>query len=113
MLPPLYWVLTEMARGENLNFLTAHTALSRKDNKRTRNIVYTLLKFREPRVLLGDPGSGKSVTLRQIGLKLAHWMHHSKAPLIPIYLPLNTFTISLDKLNAVWQFIGNTLQEQF
>jgi len=113
LVAPLYWVLKEMARGENLNFLTAHAALSRQDNKLTRNIVRTLLKSPEPLVLLGDPGSGKSVTLRQIGLKLAHWMHHSRAPLIPIYLPLNTFTLSLDKPAPVWQFIGETLQEQF
>jgi ABC-type sulfate/molybdate transport systems ATPase subunit len=60
-----------MARGE---ILTAHAARCRQDNKLTRNIVRTLLKYHEPLVLLGDPGSGKSVTLRQIGLKLAHWM---------------------------------------
>jgi len=114
LVAPLYWVLKEMARGENLTFLTAHAALSRQDNKLTRNIVRTLLKSSEPLVLLGDPGSGKSVTLRQIGLKLAHWMQHSRAPLIPIYLPLNSFTLSLDKPDeAVWRFIGETLHEQF
>jgi hypothetical protein len=113
LVAPLYWVLKEMARGENLNFLTAHAALSRQDNKLTRNIVSTLLKSPEPLVLLGDPGSGKSVTLRQIGLKLAHWMQSSQAPLMPIYLPLNTFTLSLDKNDPVWQFIGETLVEQF
>jgi hypothetical protein len=113
LVAPLYWVLKEMAQGENLNFLTAHAALSRQDNKLTRNIVRTLLKSQQPLVLLGDPGSGKSVTLRQIGLKLADWMHHSRAPLIPIYLPLNTFSLSLDKPDPVWRFIGETLHEQF
>jgi len=113
LVEPLYWVLKEMAPGENLNNLNAHAALSMPDNKLTRNIVSTLLKSAEPLVLLGDPGSGKSVTLRQIGLKLADWMQHSKAPLIPIYLPLNTFTISLDKNDPVWLFIGETLFEQF
>ncbi|RKZ65066.1 MAG: hypothetical protein DRQ99_13780 [Candidatus Parabeggiatoa sp. nov. 3] len=113
LVAPLYWVLKEMARGENLNFLTAHAARSRQDNKLTRNIVRTLLKSTEPLVLLGDPGSGKSVTLRQIGLTLADKMQHSKAPLIPIYLPLNTFTVSLEKNDPVWQFIGYTLYEQF
>jgi predicted NACHT family NTPase len=113
LVAPLYWVLKEMARGENLNFLTAHAALSRQDNKLTRNIVSTLLKSPEPLVLLGDPGSGKSVTLRQIGLKLADWMRRSRAPLIPIYLPLNTFSLSLDKPEPVWRFIGETLHEQF
>jgi len=113
LVAPLYWVLKEMARGENLNFLTAHAALSRQDNKLTRNIVRTLLKSPEPLVLLGDPGSGKSVTLRQIGLKLADWMHHSRAPLMPIYLPLNTFSLSLNQADPVWQFVGETLQEQF
>jgi len=62
-------------------------------------------------VLLGDPVSGKSVTLRQIGLKLADWMRCSCAPLIPI--PLNTFSLSLDKPKPVWRFIGETLHEQF
>ena len=113
LVAPLYWVLKEMARGESLNFLTAHAALSRQDNKLTRNIVGTLLKSLEPLVLLGDPGSGKSVTLRQMGLKLAHWMQHSKAPLIPIYLPLNAFTISLENNKPVWQFIADSLFEQF
>jgi predicted NACHT family NTPase len=113
LVAPLYWVLKEMARGENLNFLTAHAARSRQDNKLTRNIVRTLLKSPEPLVLLGDPGSGKSVTLRQIGLKLADWMQRSRAPLIPIYLPLNTFTLSLEKPDPVWRFIGETLHEQF
>ncbi|OQY51791.1 MAG: hypothetical protein DRR08_11605 [Candidatus Parabeggiatoa sp. nov. 2] len=74
LVAPLYWVLKEMARGE---ILTAHAARSRQDNKLTRNIVRTLLKSPEPLVLLGDPGSGKSVTLRQIGLKLADWMQRS------------------------------------
>lgn len=113
LVAPLYWVLKEMARGESLNFLTAHAARSRQDNKLTRNIVGTLLKSLEPLVLLGDPGSGKSVTLRQMGLKLAHWMQHSKAPLIPIYLPLNAFTISLENNKPVWQFIADSLSEQF
>ncbi|HIE02794.1 MAG TPA: NACHT domain-containing protein [Thiotrichaceae bacterium] len=113
LVAPLYWVLKEMARGENLNFLTAHAARSRQDNKLTRNIVRTLLKSTEPLVLLGDPGSGKSVTLRQIGLTLADKMQHSKAPLIPIYVPLNMFTVSLEKNDPVWQFIGDTLSEQF
>ena len=109
---PLYWVLKEMARGENLNNLNAHSALSRQDNKLTRNIVRTLLNSNEPLVLLGEPGSGKSVTLRHTGLKLAQRMLKSKAPLIPIYLPLNTFTLSLNKHRSVWHFIGDTIQEQ-
>ncbi|MDM8565309.1 NACHT domain-containing protein [Candidatus Halobeggiatoa sp. HSG11] len=113
LVEPLYWVLKEMARGENLSFLTAHAALSRQDNKLTRNIVSTLFRSEEPLVLLGDPGSGKSVTLRQIGLQLAERMKNSKAPLIPIYLPLNTFTLSLHSGDAVRQFVDNTLLEQF
>jgi len=47
-----------MARGGNLNFLTAHAALSRQDNKLIRNFVCSLLKFLRPIVLLGDPGEG-------------------------------------------------------
>ena len=40
-------------------------------------------------------------------------MQQSRAPLIPIYLPLNTFTLSLAQPKPVWQFIGEMLHEQF
>lgn len=101
----------EIGRGENLSFLTAHTTLSRQDNQLTRNIVRTLLKSTALLVLLGDPGSGKRVTLRQIGLRLARWRQPCQAPLIPLYLPLNTFSNPLANPSAVRQFIADTVRE--
>lgn len=60
--------------------------------KLTTNLVRFLLKSDVPVVILGDPGSGKSLSLQQVARVLIKHGLKSEAPLLPIYLRLGAFT---------------------
>lgn len=47
------------------------SALSRR-SRRIKNLMQTLRSSREPIILLGDPGAGKSLTLQQVAIAFAH-----------------------------------------
>lgn len=68
-------------------------------NSTTKNLVKTLQKSRDfIVVLLGHPGSGKSATLRHLGIVIAkqevQWF--KSAPYIPIYISLGKYTRTQD-----------------
>jgi len=59
-----------------------------------QSVLPRVLQSRQPIVLLGAPGSGKSVTLRQIALNLARdaLRQSSRSAIIPIYINLGAYT---------------------
>lgn len=77
--------------------------------KRTSNLVKTLLHSTEPVVVLGQPGAGKSVALRRVGLSLVDLGKDEREPRIPVYLPLGEFTTRLDTSEPALAFATRTL----
>ncbi len=61
----------------------------------TDDLVATLLKSKDPIVVLGEPGAGKSVSLSKVMLTLAREGLSQQAPKLPIYLRLGLFTRAL------------------
>jgi hypothetical protein len=70
---------------------TAPVTLFAHRARTIRNIVRILCATRKPLLLLGDPGSGKTMTMRQIVLDLAESGLRRRFPLIPIYTRLADF----------------------
>jgi hypothetical protein len=81
------------------------SALSRKC-KFVRNIVKRLMSANEPLVLLGDPGSGKSLTLQQAAMLIAERASRRVFPDVCVYVRLQEFQApgEIDAA-AVWDFV--------
>ncbi len=72
--------------------LTPGEILDSDRTKAVHNVVDLLRKSHHPVVLLGDPGSGKSVTLRQLAQTLAREPGFTRAlPVLPVYLHLGRY----------------------
>ena len=61
------------------------------DTQIVKNAVRELRKGRWPVVLLGEPGSGKSVTIRQVGIDYVNRQIAAKRPKVPVYIPLGYY----------------------
>ncbi len=77
--------------------------------ERTSDLVRTLLESTEPVAVLGQPGAGKSVALRRVGLRLVDLGHGESKPRIPVYLPLGDFTTRLSTREPALAFATRTL----
>jgi hypothetical protein len=69
----------------------AETAALHRRSRLVRNLVHTLLKSREPLVLLGDPGSGKTMALHEAILTLIRAESRCVFPIVPLYIRLGEF----------------------
>jgi len=78
------------------------SALSKK-SKFVRNLVSRLLKADEPLILLGDPGTGKSITLQQTALLIAEKESKRLFPNICVFIRLGEFRLSGEE--TVWDYV--------
>jgi Cdc6-like AAA superfamily ATPase len=65
-------------------------------NRRSRvvqNMLKTLLSTDDPLVLLGDPGTGKTMTLQQAAIALADLEINRQFPIITLYIRLGEFRV--------------------
>ncbi len=62
-----------------------------KASKRVRNVVRVVLAARLPLVLLGDPGTGKTMTLQQVALALARSEKQRVFPKVTLLVRLGEF----------------------
>jgi predicted NACHT family NTPase len=67
---------------------TSQLTLLNKNSRRVRNLVRFLASAKEPLVLLGDPGTGKSTTLREVGRVLAEQQLRRVYPSLVAFVPL-------------------------
>jgi hypothetical protein len=70
---------------------TARLASVNRRSRTIKNILRELLIARYPLILLGDPGTGKSMTLREAGRMLAEAELQRIYPILTIYLRLGDF----------------------
>ncbi len=73
---------------------TAQLSASSRKSRVVRNIAHALLRSPEPLVLLGDPGSGKTMTLQNAVLAVLQQQLRSVYPTLPIYVRLGDFHVS-------------------
>ena len=66
-------------------------SLSRR-GRFVRSALRTLIGTTEPLILLGDPGSGKSYTLRRVAVDLANWEKNRPDPKVVVFVPLSRYT---------------------
>ena len=82
----------------------------RPKGKTTQNLVRKLLRSKAPYVVLGGPGSGKSVALRRVAASIAERGQKDRVPRLPVYVRLGGFTASPDRANAFPEFIIETIR---
>jgi hypothetical protein len=70
---------------------TAEIAAAGRPSRTIRDAAKWLAKTEDPVIILGDPGSGKSTTLREVGIALAERGRRRVAPLIPVYVSLASY----------------------
>jgi hypothetical protein len=66
------------------------SALSKR-SRRVRDLIDRLLSSTEPLIVLGEPGSGKSMTLKQAGLALTVGNSKRVFPSLCVYVPLGVW----------------------
>lgn len=71
----------------------AEISAANRSTKPVRNVVKFLLKSKEPLVLLGDPGAGKTMTLLEALHLLVCSEERRVFPIIPIFVRLGEFHI--------------------
>lgn len=85
------------------------------EGKYIRNIFEFLMKSKRPTVILGEPGSGKSVTLRHAALEITRRQiaKNPMWPIVPLYLQLGAFdqTDDLGHPLPILDFIKRQLRE--
>ena len=70
---------------------TAQMAGVNRSSQLVRNVAKLLRRESKPIILLGDPGSGKSTTLREVGRQIALANLEQAWPEVPIYVPLREY----------------------
>ncbi len=105
-------MILEMKQGGD--GVTARIAHLDQKSKIIKNIVKHLLSSNEPMVLLGDPGTGKSVTLRETAYFIAEKEIKSNYPMIPVFIKLDEVNFEIHKKldnNDVKELVKNKLPD--
>jgi hypothetical protein len=93
---------------------TAELAALSRSSRMVRDVVKILVSRDDPMVLLGKPGSGKSMTLREVGLKLAICELKSAYPSVVVYIRLGHFRLSgREDVEAVLDFIKDNVPRDY
>jgi len=88
------------------------SALSKK-SRFVRNIVKRLLHAKEPLVLLGDPGTGKSITLQQAAMLIAEKESKRIFPNVCLFIRLGEFQVSGEVDNqTVWDYVKKSAPQE-
>jgi hypothetical protein len=91
---PVHQVIRHvLGREEGGDSASAQIAAVNRRSRLVRNILRTLRNTVDPLVLLGDPGSGKSMTLQQAALELAASGFRRVFPTVVVYVRLGEFHV--------------------
>ena len=91
---PIHQVIRQiMGQAQGGDAVSAQIAAVNRRSRVVRNILTTLLKTEDPLVLLGDPGTGKTMTLQQCAITLAESEVDRVFPIITLYVRLGEFHV--------------------
>ena len=91
---PIRQVLRQIAGlDQGGDAASAPIAAVNRRSRLVRNIVRLLLEATAPLVLLGEPGSGKTMTLQQALLRLIESEEQRVFPLVPLFVRLGEFHV--------------------
>lgn len=91
---PIHQVIRKvLGRSEGGDAVTAEIALVQRQSRTVRNLARTLRGADEPLILLGDPGSGKSMTLQRVACSMIDAELHRVFPVLTLYVPLGEFHV--------------------
>lgn len=93
---------------------TAQLASLSRRSKVVRDAVATLVRARRPVILLGEPGSGKSMTLREVARETVHRRSRGPKPPVVVYARLAAYTSTDgDGVGNVIEFIRTQIPPAF
>jgi hypothetical protein len=89
---------------------TAQLASLDRASRAVRSAVRVLLRTRQPLILLGDPGTGKSMTLREVGRRIVLRQRNRRYPRVPIYAQLGLYnTVENGRPGDLLTFISQSV----
>jgi Cdc6-like AAA superfamily ATPase len=92
--PPMQRVIRQiMGRDRGGDSASAQIAAVNRSSRVIRNIITTLLRSADPLVLLGDPGTGKTMTLQQAAMVLFESQIKRVFPIVTLYVRLGEFYV--------------------
>jgi hypothetical protein len=106
-------MLTELAKGAE--DVTAPLAALSPNSRLVRDVVRLLDKARQPLLLLGEPGGGKSTVLREVATRCAQEGLAWGTPPLPVYVVLGTYrSVGADRQPAhVLSLVAQSIPREF
>ncbi|MBI5715965.1 MAG: NACHT domain-containing protein [Chloroflexi bacterium] len=103
-------VLQIMGRSYGGDSASAQIAAASRQSRVVRNILKHLDHTQTPLILLGEPGSGKTMTLQQAAMLLAKRESRRVFPRVPIYVRLGEFYVEgkVDE-GDVWEYVKQSV----
>ena len=113
--PPMQRVIRQVVgldRGGDS--ASAQIAAVNRSSRVIRNIIKTLLGADDPLVLLGDPGTGKTMTLQQTALVLFESEIRRLFPIVTIYIRLGEFYVQGRGATPedVWNYVKTSVSPE-
>ncbi|MCX7113883.1 MAG: TIR domain-containing protein [Proteobacteria bacterium] len=108
---PIHQVILQiMGQSYGGDSASAQIAATSRQSRVVRNILKHLDHAQAPLILLGEPGSGKTMTMQQSTLLLAERESHQVFPKIPIYVRLGEFFVT-GKVDShdVWDYVKRSV----
>src|SRR6185503_7229036 len=113
--PPMQRVIRQVVGLERGgDSASAQIAAVNRSSRLIRNIIKTLLRADDPLVLLGDPGTGKTMTLQQTALVLFESEIRRLFPIVTIYIRLGEFYVQGRPVTPddVWNYVKTSVSPQ-
>ena len=109
---PIHQVILQIlgqSRGGDSS--SAQIAAVNRRSRVVRNILKRIDDSEDPLILMGDPGSGKTMTLQQSVITLSKKESRRIFPRVPIYVRLGEFHVEGKKVTAddVWEYVKQSV----
>jgi len=91
--PVHHTILELVGRAYGADSVSAPIAAASSGSREVGNLLRLLKRSVEPLIVLGEPGSGKTMTLQQVALRLAEQELRRVFPRIPLFLRVGEFRV--------------------
>jgi hypothetical protein len=112
--PPIQRAIRQVVgRSAGGDSASAQIAAVNRSSRVIRNILKTLLNSTDPLVLLGDPGTGKTMTLQQTAMVLFDSEIRRVFPIVTLYVRLGEFYVEGRVTpEDVWRYVKASVSPQ-